>query len=377
MKLRNIIAIGLSLATLASCSKDSQPVNVNDLKDAKLNISLKPSVPGADTKVGGDDYALEGETNINSITVLSFSADGSQILVSPYVTTDVATTTDNVTTVLNVPTKATNALIAILANVPADAFSGVTTYADFQDRLALLSDQSQTNLAMSAQVITTNAALTDGDNYIGYTSQTNINNINTPLELTRLAARIELVGATTNFASNSALNGRTVRISSISLANQKTASRFASTAYWGAVMADGNLADGSAVAIGRNLPITADVPVPFRQYTMENTDSANPTQIVVNATILASNGYQEETKAFLATINENGTIIRGEAHRYVKRNYIYRLNISFGPNSFEGIPDEDPVPPTPPTPPVPTTGDLTVNVEVVGWGPVHQISIVK
>lgn len=374
MKLRNIIAIGLSLAALVSCSKDSEPVNVKDLKDAKVNISLKPSVPGSGLKAGGDEYALEGETNINSITVLSFSADGSQILVDPYWTEGMSTSSDDVTTVLNVPTKATNALIAILANVPANAFSGVTTYAAFQDRLAQLADQSQTNLAMSAQVIAADAALTDGDNYIGYTSQTNINNLNTPLELTRLAARVELAGATTNFDAKASLRGRTVRINSIYLANQKTASRFASTAYWGTVMADGNLANGSPATLGQNLPISG---TPFRQYVMENADENNPTQVVINATLLASNGYQAETKAFAATINENGTIVRGEAHKYVKRNYIYRLNISFGPNSFTGITEDEPTPPGPGPDPEPSTGNLNVQVEVIGWGPINQEVIIK
>lgn len=373
MKLRNIIAIGLSLAALVSCSKDNEPVNVSDLKDAKVNISLKPSVPGSSLKAGGDDYALDGETNINSVTVLSFSADGSQILVDPY-WTDGMSTADDVTTILSVPTKATNALIAVLANVPENAFSGVTTYAAFQDRLAQLSDQSQTNLAMSAQVIAASAELAEGDNYIGYTSQTNINNINTPLELTRLAARIELVGATTNFESKASLRGRTVRINSIYLANQKTASRFASTAYWGAVMADGNLANGSPATLGQNLPISG---TPFRQYVMENTDENNPTQVVINATLLASNGYQAETKAFAATINENGTIVRGEAHKYVKRNYIYRLNISFGPNSFTGITEDEPTPPGPGPDPEPSTGNLNVQVEVIGWGPINQEVIIK
>lgn len=372
MKLRNIIAIGLSLAALVSCSKDSQPVNVKDLKDAKLNITLKPSVPGSDLKAGGDEYALEGETNINSITVLFFSADGSQTLVDPYWTEGMSTSSDDVTTVLNVPTKATNALIAILANVPENAFSGVTTYAAFQDRLAQLSDQSQNNLAMSAQVIAANADLLDGDNYIGYGTQTNINNIDEPLELTRLAARVELVRAVTNFETKASLRGRTVRINSIYLSNQKTASHFASTAYWGAVMADGNQVDGSPATVGQNLPITTTVP--FRQYTMENTDSNNPTQVVINATLLASNGYQAETKEFAATINENGTIVRGDAHKYVKRNYIYRLNITFGVNSFTGITEEDP---TPPTPPRPSTGDLTVTTEIVGWGPVNQEVVVE
>lgn len=373
MKLRNIIAIGLSLAALVSCSKDNEPVNVSGLKDAKLNISLKPSVPGSSLKAGGDDFALDGETNVNSITVLSFTSDGSQTLVAPYYTNQM-TTSDDVTTALSVPTKATKALIAILANVPENAFSGVTSYAEFQARLARLSEQSQTNLAMSAQVIAADADLENGDNYIGYATQTNINNINTPLELTRLAARIELAGATTNFDAKETLRGRNVRINSVYIANQKTASRFASTDYWGAVMADGNLANGSAVNIDQSLPVSG---TPFRQYVMENTDSANPTQIVINATLLASPGYQAETKAFAATINENGTVVRGEAHKYVKRNYIYRLNVTFGPNSFTGITEDEPTPPGPGPDPEPSTGNLTVNVQVIGWGDVHQTSIVK
>ena len=364
MKLKNIIAVGLSLVALASCSKDSQPIDVKDMKDAKLNITLKASAPSL-TKADGDDNALAGETTINNVAVLTFTADGTQALADPYWSSSMSTSGGEAT-ILNVPTKATNALIAILANVPANAFSGVTSYNAFQERLAQLADQSQNNLAMSAQVIAANADLTNGDNYIGYSSQVNINDISSPLELTRLAARIELVGATTNFSTKPALRGRTVRINSIYLANRKTASHFASTTYWGAIMADGNLGNSSPVTLGQNLPLSG---TPFRQYVMENTDSANPTQVVINATLLASTGYQAETKEFAAIINENGTVSVGEAHKYVKRNYIYRLNISFGPNSFDGVEEDEPLPPIPPTP---TTGTLDVQVEVVGWGPVDQ-----
>ena len=373
MKIKNIMAVGLSLFVLASCSKDSQPVNVEDLKDATLDIKVKASAPGSSLKVGGDENALEGETNINNIAVLSFTPDGSQILADPY-WTDGMSASGGEATVLNVPTKATNAMIAILANVPANAFSGVVSYSDFQNRLAQLSDQSQSNLAMSAQVITSNDRLEEGDNYIGYSTQTNINNISSPLELTRLAARIELKSASTNFDTNNKLKGRTVRINSLYVSNRKTASRFASTAYWGAVMADGNLGNSSAVTLGQDLPLSG---TSFRQYVMENTDSNNPTQLVVNATILATSNYQAETKEFAAIINENGVVLKGDPHKYVKRNYIYRLNITFGPNSFEGIDIDDPTPPDPPPPPTPSTGDLSVSVEVVGWGPVNQEVVVK
>ena len=50
MKIKNIMAVGLSLFVLASCSKDSQPVNVEDLKDATLDIKVKASAPGSSLK---------------------------------------------------------------------------------------------------------------------------------------------------------------------------------------------------------------------------------------------------------------------------------------------------------------------------------------
>ncbi|MCD7849427.1 MAG: fimbrial protein [Parabacteroides sp.] len=240
MKLRNIIAIGLSLTALASCSKDDlRSVDVNDLKNAKLNISLKASAPGG-TKAGGDEYALDGETNINNMAVLTFSAaDGILLSEEPFWTSNIDVT-DDMATVTDVPSKETKALIVAIANVPENAFSGITTYSDFQSRLAQLTDQSQNSLAMSSRVVEADVA--GGDNYIGYaTASANLDNINTPLELVRLAARIELASAKTNFDSKASLRGRTVQINSIYLANEKTASRFASTAYWGAVMVDGNL----------------------------------------------------------------------------------------------------------------------------------------
>ena len=64
-----------------------------------------------------------------------------------------------------------------------------------------LSDQSQNNLMMSSPVITTNSTLLVGDNYLGYQSMgtENINGIDSPVEITRLASRIDLVSLKTSF----------------------------------------------------------------------------------------------------------------------------------------------------------------------------------
>lgn len=54
---------------------------------------------------------------------------------------------------------------------------------------------------MSSQVIVTENALKEGDNYLGYASMgaDNINGISKPVEVTRLVARVELAQVSTRF----------------------------------------------------------------------------------------------------------------------------------------------------------------------------------
>lgn len=362
MKLINILTFCLAILVCVSCSKD-EDISIKDLSDAKLSIKVKASGPKG-TKAEGDVNALQGEMNINNLAAVVFDKSGDYLLGDPVLVSQ--TSTNGEATLLNIPVKATIARIIIMANVPSTIFNNLTTYSEFKTRLAQLADQNVSNLTMSSQEIVSNKNLDKGDNYIGYESVTNINDINQPLELTRLAARIELASLETDFAGSS-LAGRTVRINNVSIVNQKAASYYFSTEYWGAVMAPENLTSSALTTLGINLiPGTAVVNAPYHPYVMENTDATNPTQIVIDATVLASNGYQAITKQFAATINANGLATGKANHNYVKRNYIYRLNIRFTPTSFPSVPDEDPIP-TPP--PGPVTGDLTVVAEVAGWGP--------
>lgn len=166
---------------------------------------------------------------------------------------------------------------------------------------------------------------------------------------------------------------RTVRIDEVTIVNQSTASRYFSTTYWGAVMAKGYLANGPAEVINRNISNGSPInDTPYVHYVMENDASENATQIVVKATLLETDDYEAEVKIFTADINKDGSQ-KGYDHNYIKRNYVYRLNINFGDTSFDGDhkkPDEPD--PTPPDPPTPTEGTLDVQVEVVSWGPVSQ-----
>lgn len=377
MKLKELLYSAFLLLTLGSCSKDNVPVPVEQLPNAKINMHLIASGPGATKADETDPNALEGEMNINSISALTFLADGGELLADPFYTTDFKTD-KGITTVLNISTKAARAKIVILANAPEGAFSHVATYSDFLQALAKLSEQQQTSLTMSSQIITTTDELGGGDNYIGYSEMGdgNINQIKAPLELTRLAARVELKAVTTSF-TGTPLAGRTIRINSIHLANAKTASAYAAESYWGQVMVNDNLAETLPVVF-TNTNVSDGSPLAYpgyRQYVMENLDSSTPTRIVINATILADNGYKEQTKNFTAIINQNG-LANKVNHNYVRRNYIYRLNIGFGGTSFEpDVVDPTPDPDPDPTPPDPT--NLYVSVEVVGWGPVNQEVIIK
>lgn len=350
MNIKNLLIAGATLLLGTACSKDNGPASIDDLADAKLNITVKAS--GAATKAG-DPNALEGEMYINTLAVVIFDETGTVLLGKAQ---EAVNTTDGTASLINVPAKAAKSRIILLANLPSGLLNGITTYDGFQSMLAELSAQSQSNMTMSSQVIVTNNALVAGDNYLGYASMgsDNINGISAPLEVTRLAARVQINSFRTNFIG-SKLEGRMVRVEDVYIMNQKTASRYFSAGYWGAVLAPGHMGNGSVTTINRILNDASPIlETTYRSYVMENDASEQPTQMVVRATLLAAEGYEAQTKTFIATINANG-LANGYDHDYVKRNYIYRMNITFGPNSFELL-----------------DGLLDVKVEVVGWGPVNQ-----
>lgn len=350
--IKNILfCLGILLFICLSCSKDDNNNNPESLADAKLTVEIKAT--GAKTKAynPNDLNELEGEAYINNLAVLIFSEDGSTVLGRKWE----AVKTEYTATITDVPAKAAKARILIVANVPENLINGVSSFDDFQNDLVDLASQSQTSLTMSSRVIVTEKALINEDNYLGYESMgtDNVNGISTPIYLTRIPARVDLVSLETNF-TNSPLEGRSVRIESVSLNNVKSRANYFSNTEWGAVEVDGNLTSSSPATF--NFVINDATPVantPYSSYVMENTDTENATQIVIRATLLATENASAQTKTFVSTINLNG-IENGYSHNLIKRNYVYRLWITFGKNSFD--PDTF----------------LDVAVEVVGWGPVNQ-----
>lgn len=366
MKIQSIIlAAGLLLAC-AGCSKDEGGLSVKDLPDGKLTVGVKASGIGATAyRADEENLTLEGEMNINNLAVVVFDETGTLLLGNPV--WEPASVIDGVATLTDVPVKATKARIVILSNTPKGAFDDVASFSDFQSRLATLSTQSQSNLTMSTWVVTTQKPLSEGDNYLGYASMgdANVNGIAEPVELTRIASRIDVLSMETEFAGTK-LEGRRVRVDEVYIADRKTASHYFSEDYWDVVMAEANFDDGGAFPVGRVISDEQKIAdTGFKQYVMENDASEKPTRLIVKATVLASGNYAEQTRLFAATINANG-LSKGYNHNFIKRNYVYLLHVTFGGDSFENIDN----PPTPPDPPVENL--LDVQVEVVGWGPVDQ-----
>lgn len=349
-QLKYLFLTGACLLACLACSKDED--HTDGLQaDARLRIEIKAA--GVKTKAynPNDLNELQGEANINNLAVVIFSEDGSQVLGSKWE----AVQTEYTATITDVPAKAAKARIVIVANVAQSVINGITSYDDFQSKIVDLSSQSQTSLAMSSRVIDTNEALIAGDNYLGYTSMgdDNVNGISSPLYLTRIPARVDLQTVDTKFAGTK-LKGYSVRLEQVSLVNRKTRASYFSESEWGAVEVGGSQDNSPVVSFNTIIndanPLTG---TSYVDYVMENSNTDAPTSIRLRASLINEDGNVVQTKTFVSAINLNGVSL-GYGHNLIKRNYVYRLWITFGENSFD-----------------PETL-LLVNVQVADWGAVDQ-----
>lgn len=340
--INNIVYAGIVLLLGVSCSNDNDR-NIDSLPEARISLQVKASGTNkksvakvATTKATLDANELTGEAYINNITAFVFNEDGSQLLSSVPYYLETAPANGELT-IPAIPAKAAKARIVLIGNAGSGTLSQINSYAGLEAALSRLSSQSQQNLAMSSRVIETEESLVAGnENYIGYSAMgdKNINKISTPLELTRLASRLDIVSLKTKF-TRPELEGRTVKIESIAVANRKTASRFFSHDYWGPVVMSGNLDTSDATIMDLEVDNNTSLEeIAFRSYVMENDGTEQPTELLITATLSEKTPYLAETRVFRAVINEKGLSTFG--HNYVKRNHVYKINLSFSDNSFEG-----------------------------------------
>lgn len=357
---------------LFSCSNDDNG-DIAKTPTAKAKLSIAVKTGGAvQAKASDDPNALEGERNINRLTALVFDETGTELIGYQ---SDEITSTDGTAEIKGVETRTQKVQVVVIANAPAHAFSEVENLSDLQNTLADLQIQKQTDLTMSTQLIHSENILEEGDNFIGFEEETNINNLNTPITLTRIAARIDVVSISTKFEGTK-LQGHSVRIDGMYLINAKAASHYFTLEKddWGAVETEGHLAYGAG-AMGSNQHDITGVEVPYlakasdrvitdispwnnvwSMYTFENLKDTNHTAFLLKATLLNTAGKDSKVGYFSAVINPDGKIL-GYNHDYIRRNFVYRLEILFTANSFDGKDEFD--------------GDLTVNIKVLPWNSLY------
>ncbi len=339
MKLQNIILALCAAVAFSACTKDDSPY-----ANAKARLTVKVVTSGTPTKA--DPNELEGEANINTLTAFVFDpADGSlqgMLGVAPKVSHEY--------TFSGIPSNMLGVVhLVIITNAPS-SITAATSYQELEAMTAELSAQSQDNLMMSSQRITTQA-LVEGENLISGT-----------IILTRLPARIQVGSVTTRF-TKPLLVGRRVLINNVYVENAKERSRYFSVADWGEVQLRGNFKNTSKVLYTDYTPVTK---LGYGAYVMENLGTeTQKTAIIVDATLEQNGSLTPIRKTFRSVINANGKL-RGADHNYVKRNYVYNVGITFTDSSFDPTVD-------PPIPdPDPVVGMLDVQVEVIPYGPVTQ-----
>jgi len=348
MRLNKIYALFLASLVLASCSKDDDTRWV----DGKAHVSIAVTAASIQSRAETSDIQqLAGEANINSLTALVFNEAGARI---GYKWEDTEGDQGE-SRILNVEAEPVKARIALVANVPENAFSGVTTYDDFQKALLTLSSQQQNNLAMSSMEISPSVSLTEGDNYIGYGNTESLPGLGNVVLLTRVPARVDIGDIKTAFAG-SPLEGRRVHIDAIYLTSVSASSHYYSPEDWGIVedIASPRMTTSESSLVD---PVSDATPFTGRlasYYAFENSGTDAPTMLNVRATLMATDDSPAQTKLFTQLVNPNG-VQNGYTHNYVKRNYVYRLNITFSRNSFD---NDD--------------AYLNVQVQIANWGVVRQ-----
>lgn len=372
MKLKNLFIAVLAVCACVSCAKDAEKGSApSGKKDAKL--SVKTVTTKASTGTSTDKNELPGEAKINDLTAFIFNEEGTELFAMQRKTAREGEEVDAVEGIET--TSFENISLVLVANSPIGVLNDISTVAELQAKLANLSAQNQENLTMSSPVITTETYLYMGENYIGYGNEhQNMDNLSDPIVLTRIAARISLVGTKTKFAGTE-LEGRTVSIDSIYLANVKATSKYFSIQDWGSVETNTGLvydakaagttdriaAGSTAVdylhaAIGKEVSDNS----PANQiigslYTFENTLEAMPTILIMRATLLANDSYKAETRYFPIVINPKGSTTAN--HELVKRNYVYKIRATITDKSFTNDP---------------ANAALDLKVTVAEWGVVNQ-----
>lgn len=348
MNVKSLFLLLLLLAGFVSCSSNGDD-EIPESEKASLTLKLVPQ-GGYGTKA--DDTSIKAwasESNVNSYVILIFRSDAT----SPLVLSGTNTNAGNITTEeMPVGTTVNAYAFVNLSEEVAASVKKVTKEDELPALIESLNVQKTNNLTMAS---TQPASLR-------LAADNNTLNVN----ITRLVSRIQVSSINTKFV---VANNYTVQIDKLELANAKMSSLLYSNKA--VEVADSKLKDdfsmenqladlknivsnsSSLIFNNKSDQLDGQNTIPYG-YVFENTNEETPTQLLLTATLMDENSKVISTKKFTVTVNSAGTS-GADAHRYVKRNYIYDLGLTFNDESFD-------------------MAALVVKVTVVPWGSVRQVT---
>lgn len=345
MNIKSLFLLLLLLVGFASCSSNGDD-EIPEPGKASLTLKLVPQ-GGYGTKADTSIKAWASESKVNSFVILIFrEGEGDPLVYTG--TTDTDITIENLSVGDNLRAYA----FVNLSNALTESVKDVKKEDQLSALFESLAVQKTDNLTM-ASTQPTSITLAEGNNTL---------NIN----ITRLVSRIQVSSINTVFA---VANNYTVQIDKLELGNAKKSSLLytnsAAEVLDSKLSNDFNMnnqlaASKNTVSNGSSLIYTnksdqasGQNTIPYG-YVFENTNSDTPTQLLLTATLKDEKGKEISTKKFKVTVNSAGTSGTG-AHKYVKRNYIYDLGLTFNDESFD-------------------MAALVVKVTVVPWGNVRQVT---
>lgn len=395
MKLSNLLLIGAIAFGLAACNNENVPEV--QTKDATMSLRIMQTGISSPIKaVGVAKDLVVSESAIDSLDVFVFNGD-----VRDGYKREVATKGTILNKVEDISVTAGSRSIIVVANSPLDLSKTTSKKAllDFVHPNLLV--QASTSILLMTSEETAPIEILPGVNYYGYPdSQADAAaefSIGSPLQLTRVAARVALMGVTVNFEAP--YENWTYKNESVFLFNAKMQSKFFGPSLvlgeellsglnltnfggplkpykWDAAWTVDYLKD----AVTDLTKITRDAPVYY--YTFENDSVKVPTCISLQGKLLDANGDQvtRTTHSQFPNINDivdaDGytyytVVVNAEKINYtytagytpdgtIKRNTQYNITLAI---TRPGVDD--------PTDPV-EYAILNVEVEVTPWVIVEQ-----
>src|SRR5690554_898848 len=195
MKISRILLVVAITFGMMACNNEDVP-QVNGDKDASISIRVFPSSDGPSFRATGDlsptdvNGVLAAESAIKTLEVWVFVGDA----LEAYESATIAVGADP--EVLDIGVTSGPRTIVVVAN------AGLGTKATLTGLKALTKNLTQdvsAGLVMTAEPI--DVTLVKGDNYYGYSGTTSNYLAQTPLSLTRVNARVAIVGANIQLAS--------------------------------------------------------------------------------------------------------------------------------------------------------------------------------